>query len=260
MKPWFMRMPRNVPPASTVAPSPCSARSASASSSVVGASQPRQDSSSTTPVEPFTRIRSPGLDALAGVAGPDDRRDAELARDDGRVRHGAAGLRHEPGDLREQHDPRRVRHPADEDVALLDLVELVERGHVARRPLDHAGRRGQALDLAGRRRLARVELVREAPQRVVRERQRLLGGGADPRRRPALVRLLLLVAAVGHELAGVERALVGHQQPQLVVVEEDHVLRVVERARLDELAADRDRRRAARARSRPGRCRSGGRA
>ena len=57
-----MRMPTNVPPASTVA-SPCSARSDRASSSEAGAihtgsltrgSRPRPD-------EPFTRIRSPVL-------------------------------------------------------------------------------------------------------------------------------------------------------------------------------------------------------
>src|ERR671911_430171 len=48
----------------------------------------------------------------------------------------------------------RVRHAADEDVARLDLVELLERRDVARGTLDHAGRRGQALDLARRGRLA----------------------------------------------------------------------------------------------------------
>ena len=42
------------------------------------------------------------------------------------------------GDLREQHDPRRVRHLADEDVAVADGVELVDRQHDARDPLGHA--------------------------------------------------------------------------------------------------------------------------
>ena len=56
-----MRMPRNVPPASTVASSPRSARSASASSSVAGASHSVTvtPGSRRRPVVPFTRIRSP---------------------------------------------------------------------------------------------------------------------------------------------------------------------------------------------------------
>ena len=74
---------------------------------------------STTPVAPLTRIRSPVLirspalvvpttagipNSRATTAGCDDR---------------AAGLGDQPGDLREQHDPRRVGHPAHEDLALL---------------------------------------------------------------------------------------------------------------------------------------------
>src|SRR3954467_8841141 len=132
-----------------------------------------------------------GLDALAGVAGAHDGRDAELARDDGRVRDRAAGLRDETLDLGEEHDPGRVRHAADEDVALLDLVELLERRHVACGSLDHAGRRRQALDLARRGGLAGVEAVGEAPEAAVGELDRGLRRRAEPRRRPALVGVLV---------------------------------------------------------------------
>jgi len=93
----------------------------------------------------------------------DDGGDPELARDDGGMRRHAAGVRHEPRDLREQDDPRRVRHLADEDLALLHLVELVERGDAARDALDHPGRGAEAVhlvDLLGR---CSVELLREAP-------------------------------------------------------------------------------------------------
>ena len=51
----------------------------------------------------------------------------------------AAGVGDQPGDLREQDDPGRVRHLADEDVALAHLVELVDRAHDARDALEDAG-------------------------------------------------------------------------------------------------------------------------
>src|SRR5690348_12371250 len=131
-------MPRNVPPATTVAPSPCSALSASASSSDAGA---MKAGSGVTSPQQLDDARGAvdadavaGLDALARVAGADDGRDAELARHDRRMRNRAARLGDEAGDLREEHDPGRVRHPAHEDLALLHLVELVQRGHEAGRP------------------------------------------------------------------------------------------------------------------------------
>ena len=65
--------------------------------------------------------------------------------EDGRMRGRPAGVGDEPGDLREEHDPGRVGHLADEDVAVADVVELV----------DGADDPGDALDDAGRRRRAR---------------------------------------------------------------------------------------------------------
>ena len=200
-----------------------------------------QDRISTTPVEPFTRIRSPVLMRSPAFVVPTTAGMPNSRATTAGVRDGAARLGHEPRDLGEEDDPRGVGHPAHEDVALLDLVELVERGDVARRALDHAGRRREALDLAGRRRLARVELVREAPERRCRGRRapprsrcRSTTAGAA-RRRPRARR------GGPRRARGRRTPLVGHQQPQLVVVEEDDVLGVVDRARLDELAPDRER-------------------
>ena len=112
-------------------------------------------SMSTTPVAPFTRMRSPVLMRRVASDVPDDGRQAELARDDGGVRGHAAGVGDEPRDAREEHDPRRVRHAADEDLAVLDLVELVERLDDARAPLGDARRGRQADDLVGRAGCAR---------------------------------------------------------------------------------------------------------
>ena len=92
----------------------------------------------------------------------------------------AAGVGDEAADLREEHDPGRVRHAADEDVARLHLVELLERLDDARGPLDDAGRGGEADDLSRETERGAVELLREAPQREVRERERVLGRRADP--------------------------------------------------------------------------------
>ena len=55
---------------------------------------------------------------------------------DGRVRGQPAGIGDEAGDLGEQHDPRRVGHVADEDVAGANVVELVLAQHDARHALD----------------------------------------------------------------------------------------------------------------------------
>ena len=87
-----------------------------------------------------------GRDPPRGLGRADHRGDPELARQHGRMRRRAARVGHEPGDLREQHDPRRVRHLADEDVALADLVELVDGLDDARDPLDDAGRPGDPGD------------------------------------------------------------------------------------------------------------------
>src|SRR5207244_2742688 len=81
-----------------------------------------------------------GRDALRRDGGPDDCRDPELAGEDGRVRRRSAGVGHEPGDLREEDDPCRVRHLADEDVAVLDLAELIDREHDPGGPLQDPGR------------------------------------------------------------------------------------------------------------------------
>ena len=63
---------------------------------------------------------------LRGIEVTDDGGNPKLTRDDRRVRHRAARLGDQAADLGEEHDPRRVRHPAHEDVALADLVELIE--------------------------------------------------------------------------------------------------------------------------------------
>ena len=50
------------------------------------------------------------------------------------MRGRAARVGDEAADLGEQHDPGRVGHLADEDVAVADLVELVDRPHDAGQP------------------------------------------------------------------------------------------------------------------------------
>ena len=181
------------------------------------------------------------LDPLGRHRRPDDGRDPELARDDGGMRRHAAGVRDEPGDLREQHDPRRIRHLADEDLALLYLVELVERGDAARDALDDAGRGAEPVHLVDLLRRRAVKLLGEAPERPVRERERLLRRGADPLRRSDERLLLALVPAVGDDRPRVEGLGVGRQQAELVVAEVEHVLLIVERAGLDQLPPDCDR-------------------
>src|SRR3954452_15593400 len=56
------------------------------------------------------------VDALRRVLRPNDGRNAEFAREHGRMRRQAAGVGNEAGDLREQRDPGRIGHVADEDV------------------------------------------------------------------------------------------------------------------------------------------------
>ena len=106
---------------------------------------------STRPVVPSTRTRSPvtirwvatDVPMTAGI--PNSR-----ARTAG-CEVGAAGVGDEPGDLREQDDPGRVRHLADEDVAVADVVELVDRADDPGDALDDAGRRAEPGDHAAGR-------------------------------------------------------------------------------------------------------------
>ena len=136
-----------------------------------GSAVPARARTSTRPAAAVDPDRVAGRDAVRRVGRPDDGGDAELPGEDRRMRRRPAGVGHEPGDLGEQHDPRRVRHLADEDVPVADLVELVDRADDARRPLDHPRRRRDALD---DRRLGRgraMEPLRVAPVDEVRERE-----------------------------------------------------------------------------------------
>src|SRR5438445_6288651 len=86
-------------------------------------------------VDPYTIA---GGDPGRRNRGADHGRDTELAREDGRMRGRPARVCHEPGDLGEEHNPRRVRHLADEDVPFLDLVELVDGPNHPSRTLENA--------------------------------------------------------------------------------------------------------------------------
>ena len=88
------------------------------------------------------------------VAGPDDRRQPELAGHDGRVRQDAAGVRHEAAGDREDRHPRRVRRRADDDVAGLDAAEVVLR---RARPAPGRGRRPPTRRCRGARPRRRLE-------------------------------------------------------------------------------------------------------
>ena len=99
------------------------------------------------PVEPLTRTRSPVLirsvaSDVPTTAGMPNSRDTTA----GWAATPPASVT-SPRDLREQHDPGRVRHPADEDLAVAHLVELVERRHEPGDPLDDARRRRQPVQL-----------------------------------------------------------------------------------------------------------------
>src|SRR3712207_9370672 len=100
------------------------------------------------------------------------------------VGYGPARVGNKTADLGEEDDPGRVRHPADEDVALSDLVGLLYGGNDAGGALDHAGRRPKPHNLVRLLGGFAVELLGEAPERVVREVQRLLGRRAQPLGRP----------------------------------------------------------------------------
>ena len=181
---------------------------------------------STTPALPSTRIRSPVLMRHVADRGADDGRDAVLAGEDGRMRHGPAGVGHDGDDLAVEHLPGRVGHLADEDLAWLQAVELGLGHDDARDALDDARRAGDAGDLAVLLLLGAVELVREAPQVEVRERQLRRRAGADP------------VLAAGYLSASARFALrrrddrppvhagrVADELAELVVAEQDDVVR-----------------------------------
>src|SRR5438445_5305242 len=136
---------------------------------------------------------------MGGDRGAHDRGDPELPRDDRGMRRNAAGVGHKPTDLREQDDPGRVRHLAHENLALLDLVEVVNGRDDTRGALGDTGRGGEPDDLVDRRGRLAVELLREAPERQIRERERLLRGGAEPLGRPYARLPLALVAPRGDE-------------------------------------------------------------
>ena len=61
-----------------------------------------------------------------------DTRDAKLAGYNRRVGQRTAGIRNQTGDLRERDDPAGVRHTANHDVALLELVKFLRAGHNTR--------------------------------------------------------------------------------------------------------------------------------
>src|SRR5690606_8102508 len=89
------------------------------------------------------------LDPLRRLAGPDYRRQVVLARDDGHVAHRSADVADRRADALEDRAPGRVGDLADEDVALLDAADLVDRLHHPRRAFDHARARREAFQLVG---------------------------------------------------------------------------------------------------------------
>ena len=117
----------------------------------------------------------------------------------------AAGVRDQARDLGEQHDPRRIGHVADQDVAGADVVELVLAQHDPGRALDDARRAGNALELVRDLTFLAREFLREAPVDEIREVELALRRSADPRPRSELVRLLALCLALRDQRPGVEQ-------------------------------------------------------
>ena len=154
------------------------------------------------------------------------------------MRGRAAGVGDEPGDLGEQHHPRRVGHLADEDVAVADLVELVDRSDDPGGAFEDAGRRPEAGDQPFVVRLLLVEAVRVAPVDEIRERHLRRRDRADPVARVEALRRLAFQPAGGHDLPGRDRIGAADQAAKLVVAKEHDVVRLVEPAGLDELPAD----------------------
>src|SRR5207248_5816813 len=133
------------------------------------------------------------------------------------MRGEATGVGHQTGHLGEEHDPGRIRHLADDDVALADLIELIGGEndacysfHDARR-----SRHSSHLSLHGRR--LSVEFVRESPVAPVRNRELRRRHGADPVGWVESVRGGALLAAPREY--GLPLALRGtaHEKPALAV-------------------------------------------
>ena len=181
-----------------------------------------------------------GDDPLGRHGRPDHGRDAELAGEHGRMRGRPAGVRDESGDLGEQDDPGRVRHLADEDVAVAHLVELVDRAHDAGDALDRPGRRPEAGDDALVVGLRLVEAVRVAPVDEIREGQLGRGRRPDPVARMEALGGLALEPARRDDLARRDRRRAADEGAQLVVAEEHDVIGLVEPAGRDQLPADLD--------------------
>src|SRR5688572_13020579 len=156
------------------------------------------------------------------------------------MRGGAAGVGNEPGDLREQDDPGRVRHLADEDVAVTDLVEFVNRPYDPGDPLDHARRATDPRDQALIVRLRLVEAIRVAPVDEVWEAELRRRHRADPVARVQIGGRLALLAATRDDGAGIERRRAPDQAAELVVAQEHHVVWLIEAAGVDELPPDFD--------------------
>src|ERR1700733_980465 len=84
------------------------------------------------------------LDARCTVAGSNDSRQSILARHDRRMAHGAANIRHGRDDRLKDGRPRRIGDLADEDVALLEARDLLDRFYDPRRPFGHTTRCGKS--------------------------------------------------------------------------------------------------------------------
>ncbi len=98
-----------------------------------------------------------------------------------------------------------IGHLADEDVAVADLVELVDRSDDPGGAFDDAGRRPEAGDQPLVVRLLLVEAVRVAPVDEIRERELRGRDRADPVARVEALGRLALQPAGGDELAGRDR-------------------------------------------------------
>ena len=95
---------------------------------------------------PSTVTRMPGPQAGGGVAAADDGGNAVLARDDRCMGRGAADVGDDRRRAREQRRPRRRGERRDEDLARLQLVEVVPATDDADEPGHAAGRCRDAAD------------------------------------------------------------------------------------------------------------------
>ena len=96
--------------------------------------------SSTTPAVGVDANPVAGLDPLRRRARTDHGREPVLAGDDGRVAHDAAGIEHCGCDRAEDRRPAGRRGRCDEDLALLELAELLRAEDDARTPSATPGR------------------------------------------------------------------------------------------------------------------------